>query len=735
MAAEAPWLVHRERPDFCDLAHRPSKEAFFTFFRGPLHSGGLEHPPTMQHDSVTPALPWALFFAVLAGCGDGGGAGSVPRGPAPSAESLLARAKELGSKGFYTEGGQLLGSNVNSLPPADRGRVLLEEARLYNRANVHALALAAAEAAIAQGITDPDAYYCLAEGRRERRVPGAEEAFTKLLELAPGHLAGHLGLARMRMRSDNPVSSLPLFDGYFKGAAPDDPEYKVALLEHARALRNVGKYQEAADRFALLLEDDPLEGAYYSGLAEALYRMHLRKEGRFVEEIYKLISQNAFEVHVEDRLRETGNTAFALGQRAANRMRQRRYLDAFRSFMGALEADRSDPRIRVFYADLCLRFSRLRDARAVVNRAIQAGMKPASGLWWMLGRIALEAANPHEALAAFQNAVQALDAEGDQGGPERGQAPAISLYLAMGRAALDSADLVTAKRAVTKASALSPQSWEPLFWQGRIELAAGSSQKALGLFSEAWKRRDGQRLMDLSYYSALAFAAEGREEEALKGLQMAQQSSPGFVPAYRELVRFSGADPTKKMLHEKALADVERLAADRKAVEKTIDATPLEGCGEQYLELGKVCFKVKDPIAFDHLFLASDLLPSNGEACELLLSGMKGKQDIFVKVGYLRKLLSIKPGDAGAMRSLAEIYVELHVRLDEAARLADALHASSASAASFRLRGEVALLQGNRAKALELLQAALTVYPQDADLKAALERASAVPQAGSTPLK
>jgi tetratricopeptide (TPR) repeat protein len=507
------------------------------------------------------------------------------------------------------------------------------------------------------------------------------------------------------MRSDNPAAALPLFDGYFKGAAPNDPEYKVALLEHARALRNVGKYQEAADRFALLLEDDPLEGAYYSGLAEALYRMHLRKEGRFVEEIYKLISQNAFEEHVEDRLRETGNTAFALGQRAANRMRQRRYLDAFRSFLGALEADRGDPRLRVFYADLCLRFSRLRDARAVVNGAIQAGMKPASGLWWMLGRIALEAENAREALAALQNGAQVLQAEGDQGGPDKGQArePAI------------------ARPAVARAAEVQASSWEPLYWLGRIELAAGAAPKALALFEEAQKR-GAKSLIDLLHYQALALEAAGRREEAIAQLERVVQSQPGFVDSHKELVRLLASDPARGKPVEDAYAEAQRTREAIRARERQADERPLGECGEIYLELGKLHFKVKDPRAFDDCFLASDLLPGSAEACRLILSGMKQPQDTLVRIHYLRRILELEPDSEEVLAGLAEIFAKLHVRLDEAALLAGKLHALKPTARSYRLRGEVALQRGEREHARGLLQQGLAAFPGDAGLREAMEK-------------
>jgi tetratricopeptide (TPR) repeat protein len=493
---------------------------------------------------------------------------------APSGEldALLVEARAMSAKGRDTEAAQLVHSRVASLPAEFQGRARFEEARLYRRAKVPDLALPAAREALRLGQKDPDLLWIEADCMRQ-----LEQSFRggEVPRAARGRAEPHgrqAGLARIRMRSEDPVSALPLFDEYFRAASPLDDDAKIARLEHARALKIAGRYQQAADRYAELLEVEPLESVYYSGLAEVLYRLKLRKEARRVEGIYRLLSQGSFEEHVEERLRETGNTAFALGQRAANRLRQKRYLDAFRSYLQALELDQDEPRFRMFYADLATQFRRLPEARKVLEVALERKLQPASGLWWMLGRVALEEKRWIDAASAFQKGLEALSREGDAGGTEKGQASAFSLSLSLARAALESKDTGAARAAADLARKSAPSSWEPIFWQARAQLAEEHATEAARLFEEAAARggRAASDLLDLQLYSALALEKLGRAPEAIARLEALRQAHSGSRLVLAELARLLAGDAARLPPIASALARIDEQEASVRTLEAAL---------------------------------------------------------------------------------------------------------------------------------------------------------------------
>ena len=363
--------------------------------------------------SAAIALTWG-------GACEKSGPASDSRPAAPAA--VLAKAEELASEELFVEAANLLRSAAPGAPAAERGPLYLRAARYYHRGNVPQLALKCAEDAAAQGAGGLEASYIAGDARRILCEPNAREVLEKLVRDHPDHALARLSLARLLFRADDPAAALPHFEAYFAKASPKDPEYGEALVEEGRALRAAGRLEEAIDRFARRLEEEPLERDLYSELAATLYRMKRREEGKFIERIYRAIAESSFEEHVEEGLLETGSTAFALGQRALNRARQKRFLEAFRSHEAACRASPADPRLRIHHAGLCLRFRRRRDARETLEAALRLYPQPRSGLLSVLGRVLVEETKSAEALRILDDAANALAGEGDLGGPERGQA-------------------------------------------------------------------------------------------------------------------------------------------------------------------------------------------------------------------------------------------------------------------------------------------------------------------------
>ena len=356
-------------------------------------------------------------------------ASPTPGGPA-AATAVVAKAEQLAGQELFVEAANLVRSAAPGAPPAERGPLLLRAARYYHRGNVSNLALKCAEEAAAQGASGPEVAYITGDARRTLSEPGAREILEKLTREHPDHALARLSLARLLFRADDPAAALPHFAAYFAKASPGDPEHGEALVEEGRALRAAGRLEEALDRFARRLEAEPLDKELYSELASTLYRMKRREEGKFFERIYKTISQSSFEEHVEKGLLESGSTAFALGQRALNRTRQKRFLEAFRSHEAAIISNPADPRLRIHHADLCLKFRRRREARETIETALRLHPRPRSGLLLTLGTVLAEEEKPAEAVRILDDAAKALAEEGDLGGPERGQARAAEVVRA-----------------------------------------------------------------------------------------------------------------------------------------------------------------------------------------------------------------------------------------------------------------------------------------------------------------
>jgi predicted Zn-dependent protease len=663
-------------------------------------------------------------FLALCGCS------RSPAPPAAEKSELLARAQALAASHQEIKAADLLSSALPSLAAEEHGAVLALMARLYFSRGAVNQALEAAERAAAAGIDTAEILYLLGDSqRRLLRVGEAEATLTRLLEKEPGHLQGKLSLARLRFRADDAAAALALFEEYLRQAPLDDPLLETARLEYGRALRAAGRHQEAADQFAFLLEGNPSDTMLYSELSSALYRLRLREQARFLETIYKGLSQRAFEEYVEEGLRARGAAAFALSQEAINREHQKRYLEAFRGHHKALAIDLEDPRIRIYHAELCLRFLSHREALEALNAGLEAGIRPESGLWWMKGRVELELRLPAEAARSFQRAIEALAAEGRQGGSERGQAVRYPALLGRCRALFESGALdgalaaaleaaMEAAREATQNAAGEP--WEPLYWQGRIALERGDSRAALELLSRA-AERGGQAFREVAFWQAAALGRLGRKREAAEALAELAQRMSGFLPLYDELLALESDPGRARDLRERR----DKAAAMRRRLEEIeaeLAKLPLAECGLLYLEAGKILLSFREPAAFDLFLLAADLLPQNGEVLKLLLSAITRQQDVFVRLRLQRRLLELEPGNTASLKEVARIYLRLHVRLDEAERLARSLHAAEPSAESYLLLAETTIARGGREEGRKLLEEGRARFPADKGLLEALAR-------------
>ena len=71
-------------------------------------------------------------------------------------------------------------------------------------------------------------------------------------------------------------------------------------------------------------------------------------------------------------------------------------------------------------------------------------------------------------------------------------------------------------------------------------------------------------------------------------------------------------------------------------------------------------------MAADFLVLGVELAPDSPDGYRLLLGHLKRNEDVFMRLKYLHRALKLEPDDLDYNRALAEIYLSLQVRLDDA---------------------------------------------------------------------
>ena len=599
--------------------------------------------------------------------------GCRPAGKPPLAVPVeeLAEAEKLARSGRPRGAAELLEKLTRDSAGGKSGELSAKIAGYYLASGASRSALRWSEKALALAPRDPGALYVKAEAcRRLREMEKADQLLQEVLRISPGHPQASLSMARLKFRVSAPADALPFFETYFSGAGRDEPEeaHATARLEYGRALRAAGEHQAAADEFARLLESEPSRSEYYSELSATLYRMRLRKEARFLEGIYRSLSQGSFEEYGVAKMRAEGREAQALAQLGVNRQRQRRYLDAFRAYQAALEANAGDARIPVLYARYCLGLRRIEEGTRVLAAALAAGCEPRASLWWEKGRLEVEGANWQAAVDAFQSVLEVSPVGGSSGGDPA----AFSACLGLARSLLELGKHAPAAAAIERARQLSPMAWEPPYWEGRSLLLKGEPAASLLAFDRALRLcREGKTEPpgDLAAWRAVAIGRSGDKKAALEILLARLEKAPGLLELYPEVIEFSEGAVAKTEWATRRFAEMAANQEKIDQLEAGLSERPLEESSGLYIELARAYSIFRRPEAYESLFLASELDPSNAGALKDLLKIRKKQQEVFFRLRLLRRLLAVEPSSEAALYGIAEIFVKLHVRTKEAREL------------------------------------------------------------------
>ncbi|HBO50984.1 MAG TPA: hypothetical protein DD471_03290 [Planctomycetes bacterium] len=174
---------------------------------------------------------------------------------------------------------------------------------------------------------------------------------------------------------------------------------------------------------------------------------------------------------------------------------------------------------------------------------------------------------------------------------------------------------------------------------------------------------------DLAAYKAVAGWRSGHEPGALEALVAQLERAPGRLELYAELLGPGVKDTARQEWARKRLAEMKANQARIDQLESRLQESPFAASAGIYADLATACAKFRERGAYDYLFLASDLDPANVIVLKNLLNIMSRPRDVFFRLRLLRRLLAAEGGSEAALYGMAEIFLKLHVRLDEARRL------------------------------------------------------------------
>ena len=665
----------------------------------------ISHLTDTYRDPVL-AIAAVLAVLVLGGCsGEAGGPGEASPGErTDSSPGSLERAREMVDSGRARESISIL----KKLGPEAGPRAQEILARAYHRTERWNQSIESADKALLERPKDPDLLYLKADGLRSIEEPqAAREILEEILERAPNHWEAKLSLGRILQRMTSSAEALPLFEAYLRDAPADHHLAETARLEYGRALRSLRRHQDAADQFAGLLEEEPSNNIYYSELSSTLYRMRLRPQARLLEEIYRVFSEQAFEEHVEKGLFASGRDGIAMGQRAWNMRNQKRFLESFNAYEEALALNPTDPRIKIYYADLCLKFDRHGQAFQLIDRELRnpPGPAPRSGLLAARGKILLFAGRNQEAAQTLKKATEVLRR---------------SLYNNLAEALINLGDNTEAGKLLTAIRKSATGNPRYLYLAGKLSLKSGRNAPALGYLEQAI-RLQKESTAPLEAWKAAALARSGKIDAALSLLLQLPATAGG--PEVFDLVMAALPPEHPERVNLEKMKSRSKLAGKRLSdLQGRLQTLELgdAACARIFTELGSIYEGQGNPAALDYYFLASDIDPSNPDVLRKLLKQLEERRYYFTRMRLLRRLSEAAPGDFQALASLCRLYLDLHIRLNEARDMALRCLAARPDPDSYLLASRASLLRGDREEARRLIEKGLRLAPGDARLEKAL---------------
>ena len=534
---------------------------------------------------------------------------------------------------------------------------------------------------------------------------GARRTLERLLATRPDHLQGTLALGHVNARLGRPAEAIALLELYLaKGEGP--PELRsMAVVEWARALKRLGRKQEAADKLCALLESEPYHTVALSEAAQVFAMLGQAEVAKGIRAAHAWLFERGHQLSVEDesKVYSTGPTSRADAARLALQAADRReVLAAARQLSQLLAVEPGDAIHAAALARLWLRVFRCHDATGVSRAARSHGARSADLL-----RIEAEAwsevGNDDAARLLFIEASKVLAEPGALRGDEA--AFVVDTHVRGALLALESKEtggMQAARDCLARAEAAAPEDWRVAYGKARVEIAAGRAREASSHLEQAAERSrlgGGRVPAEVRRWSGVVSGVTGDLSSAAREILALVKENPGELEnfkAFEQAFASQRGDPQVVQVLDLKRKLEERLAARRRAVEAVADS-PLGSCAASCLALGKLlAAEGARERALDAFFLAAELDDSLNEALSRAADLLTLPQERFVRLKALRAVLERSPGDPVVLEGLIRAYLTLGARLDEAEALALRLQGIRPAPASEQLLRSVRDLRAQR---------------------------------------
>ena len=321
------------------------------------------------------------------------------------------------------------------------------------------------------------------------RFEAARANLEKLLERQPGHLKGSLALGHVLVELGEAERALSLLENYL--AAPETATRlrEAAQLDRVRALRQLGRRGEAADRIAQILERRPFDPATLSAAIQTFAMANKPSLARSTRVLYQWLSKRGHQLTTEDptTLHATGPRPEAATRLALQAADRREFVAAVKGLTTAAASNPAEPRILEILGKLLLRLRRFDDCLERLKGVERSRGLTTAGLYHVkalalegLGRIV-------DARAVMVRAVASIEVSlGAEESPALNRDEALRFLIAAADFELSTGgDPAVAAAWYDRVAHLDPKNARAALGRARAALERGSLPQARDLLKKA----------------------------------------------------------------------------------------------------------------------------------------------------------------------------------------------------------------------------------------------------------
>ena len=537
---------------------------------------------------------------------------------------------------------------------------------------------------------DPDfleVLFFYGEGQRvTMRYEEAEGTYRRLLERRPRHVKGSLSLGHVLSRLGRAEEALPFFEAFLDNPAQEEFLRDQAELDYARALRTLGRTQDALDRLTMLLERKPYHPQALTEVARVLVRLKKRELAKALRGTVSYLAKRGHLQTTDDgrSLVSEGPVNVRVKARVALHAEDRyEFLPALEGYRQVVRETVGEPEPVELLASLLFRIKRFSECVRVIDELGAATVD----LYLLRFLAQVSEGRDDEAMASLERLFHERSSLRNTPAAHKILLAAVHNQLDTGRG------LDVAARWLRVAVEVAPDEPAVLLARVRLLLARGRVDHAarrLERYPEAARAGSAAYLR----LQAVAKGLSGDKEFAGSQLLALMRAAPGERRNFIAFARVFAADSSPSarqvlQLGGRLAGRLERLTQAYRALSQG----PLDKCATLYRQTARLLLDAGNRrSAIDCLFMASAL--DDGVDAPLALGQLLIRPpELFPRLNALRTALARAPDDRRVKATLVRVYAEQGLRMGEASRLAEELARDHPGAESAELRALVRVKQ------------------------------------------